>query len=214
MALLDPSTTNHVRPQRKFGKYGGTGMNMASILRGAKFAAVVAAALAMAGCAKNNDQNLAGGAAAPGSQQDFRRQCRRSRLLRNQFLGADRSGPRHARQAVAMAQQLQPLFLHRRRPRRRARHARIQYRARRPPRRDRAAISRLARHRGHAHAHHLLRQGAAGCAVQRHFLLVAKPPRRDRARSELVTVAGLDRRSLRNRRRKAPVVFWQSCLCL
>ena len=71
MALLDPSTTNHVRPQRKFGKYGGTGMNMASIFRGAKFAAIVAAALAMAGCAKNNDQNLAGGAAAPGSQQDF-----------------------------------------------------------------------------------------------------------------------------------------------
>jgi peptidoglycan-associated lipoprotein len=71
MALLDPSTTNHVRPQRKFGKYGGTGMNMASILRGAKFAAVIAAALAIAGCAKNNDQNLAGGAAAPGSQQDF-----------------------------------------------------------------------------------------------------------------------------------------------
>jgi len=71
MALLDPSTTNHVRPQRKFGKYGGTGMNMASILRGAKFAAIIAAALAMAGCAKNNDQNLAGGAAAPGSQQDF-----------------------------------------------------------------------------------------------------------------------------------------------
>jgi peptidoglycan-associated lipoprotein len=71
MALLDPSTTNHVRPQRKFIKYGGTGMNMASILRGAKFAAVIAAALAIAGCAKNNDQNLAGGAAAPGSQQDF-----------------------------------------------------------------------------------------------------------------------------------------------
>ena len=71
MALLDPSTTNHVRPQRKFGKYGGTGMNMASIFRGAKFAAVIAATLAIAGCAKNNDQNLAGGNAAPGSQQDF-----------------------------------------------------------------------------------------------------------------------------------------------
>ncbi len=46
-------------------------MNMASIFRGAKFAAVIAAALAMAGCAKNNDQSLAGGNAAPGSQQDF-----------------------------------------------------------------------------------------------------------------------------------------------
>jgi peptidoglycan-associated lipoprotein len=46
-------------------------MNMASIFRGAKFAAVIAATLAIAGCAKNNDQNLAGGNAAPGSQQDF-----------------------------------------------------------------------------------------------------------------------------------------------
>jgi peptidoglycan-associated lipoprotein len=47
-------------------------MNMASMLRGAKFAAVIMAALAMAGCAKNNDQNaLNGGTAAPGSQQDF-----------------------------------------------------------------------------------------------------------------------------------------------
>ncbi len=47
-------------------------MNMASIFRGAKFAAVIAAALAMAACAKNADQNgLNGGAATPGSQQDF-----------------------------------------------------------------------------------------------------------------------------------------------
>jgi len=50
-------------------------MNMASIFRGARSAAMVAviivAALAMAGCAKTADQNLAGGAAAPGSQQDF-----------------------------------------------------------------------------------------------------------------------------------------------
>ncbi|HEX3502274.1 MAG TPA: peptidoglycan-associated lipoprotein Pal [Xanthobacteraceae bacterium] len=46
-------------------------MNMASIVRSAKFAAVIVAAFAMAGCAKNNDQNLAGGAATPGSQQDF-----------------------------------------------------------------------------------------------------------------------------------------------
>ncbi len=47
-------------------------MNMASIIRGAKFAAVVLAALAIAGCAKNADQNgLNAGAATPGSQQDF-----------------------------------------------------------------------------------------------------------------------------------------------
>ena len=47
-------------------------MNMASMIRGAKFAAIVMATLAIAGCAKNADQNAGlTGAAAPGSQQDF-----------------------------------------------------------------------------------------------------------------------------------------------
>ena len=48
-------------------------MNMARIVRGLKFAAIVMAGLAIAGCAKNNaEQNAAlAGAAAPGSQQDF-----------------------------------------------------------------------------------------------------------------------------------------------
>ncbi len=46
-------------------------MNLASIFRGAKFAAVVFATLAIAGCAKQQAGNMAGGAAVPGSQQDF-----------------------------------------------------------------------------------------------------------------------------------------------
>ncbi len=46
-------------------------MNVASIVRGAKFAAIVVATLAVAGCAKQQVDNLAGGAAVPGSQQDF-----------------------------------------------------------------------------------------------------------------------------------------------
>jgi peptidoglycan-associated lipoprotein len=47
-------------------------MNMANMIRGIKFAAIVMATLAIAGCAKNADQNAAmAGAAAPGSQQDF-----------------------------------------------------------------------------------------------------------------------------------------------
>jgi peptidoglycan-associated lipoprotein len=54
-------------------------MNGVSIMRGVKFAAVIVAALAIAGCAKNQaDQtaamgpnNMMGSAAAPGSQQDF-----------------------------------------------------------------------------------------------------------------------------------------------
>src|SRR6202012_3611944 len=47
-------------------------MNMANMIRGIKFAAVVMATLAIAGCAKKAAQNAAmAGAAAPGSQQDF-----------------------------------------------------------------------------------------------------------------------------------------------
>ena len=48
-------------------------MNVVSIFRGAKFAAVILATLVIAGCAKQQaDQTAAMGAAAtPGSQQDF-----------------------------------------------------------------------------------------------------------------------------------------------
>jgi len=51
--------------------YGGTGMNVASIVCGAKFAAIIVATLAIAGCAKQSDQANMAGAAVPGSQQDF-----------------------------------------------------------------------------------------------------------------------------------------------
>ena len=46
-------------------------MKMATILRGAKFAAAVLATLAIAGCAKQADQSALASAAIPGSQQDF-----------------------------------------------------------------------------------------------------------------------------------------------
>ena len=48
-------------------------MNVLSIVRGAKFAAILLGALAIAGCAKNaqTDQMGMAGAATPGSQQDF-----------------------------------------------------------------------------------------------------------------------------------------------
>jgi len=47
-------------------------MNVVSIVRSAKFAAIVLGALAIAGCAKHEpDQAAMAGAAAPGSQQDF-----------------------------------------------------------------------------------------------------------------------------------------------
>ena len=47
-------------------------MNMAKMIRGAKFVAVIMAALAITACAKKDDQTAMGGTAAtPGSQQDF-----------------------------------------------------------------------------------------------------------------------------------------------
>jgi len=47
-------------------------MNVVSIVRGAKFAALVLGALAIAGCAKQQpDQAAMANAATPGSQQDF-----------------------------------------------------------------------------------------------------------------------------------------------
>jgi len=54
-------------------KIGGAAMNTASIVNHAKFVAVIMGALAIAGCAKQqNDQTGAlAGIAAPGSQQDF-----------------------------------------------------------------------------------------------------------------------------------------------
>jgi peptidoglycan-associated lipoprotein len=49
----------------------GTRMKMVSLLRGAKFIAAILATLAIAGCAKQNDQSALASAAVPGSQQDF-----------------------------------------------------------------------------------------------------------------------------------------------
>ena len=102
------------------------------------------------------------------------------------------------------AQWLQPLFailLHRRRSRRRARHPRIQYRARRPPRPDRARISCLPRRKPAAHAHDLLRQGTSGRGLRRHLLLVAESPLGHRAERELVAAY------CHFNRRIAPVCF-------
>ena len=46
-------------------------MKMVSLLRGAKFVAAILATLAIAGCAKQNDQSALASAAVTGSQQDF-----------------------------------------------------------------------------------------------------------------------------------------------
>ena len=73
-------------------------MSVMSIVRCAKFAAVIAAGLMIAGCAKNQaDQSaMSGDAAAPGSQQDFVVNVGDRVFFETEFNGADTAGPRHA----------------------------------------------------------------------------------------------------------------------
>src|SRR3954449_13049540 len=84
-------------------------------------------------------------------------------------------------------------------PRRRARPPRVQLLARRPPLAGGARLPLLARHRRLSHPHRLLRQGASGRDLQRHLMLVAEPPRRDRARRR-----GGDVRAARSSGRATP----------
>ena len=169
-------------------------MNVMSTLRCAKFAARRRwphSRSRLRQAAADQTAGMGGGAAVPGSQQDFVVNVGDRVFFETRLRPSSRRKSRATLDKQAQwLNQLQSLCLHHRRSRRRARHARIQYRARRPSRADGAGISGLARRRGAAHAHHLLRQGAAGRGVQRHLLLVAEPPRRDRAQSELVGVIG------------------------
>ena len=85
----------------------------------------------------------------------------------------------HPHQAGAVAAALFAGDVHRRRPCRRARHARIQHRPRRPARRRRPRVHDRARHRAEPHKDNFLRQGAASRGLRRYLLLVAEPARRD-----------------------------------
>src|SRR5262245_16257968 len=116
----------------------------------------------------------------------FRRQCRRPRFLRIRFFGAYVAIDRDAGEAGAVAADLQPIHLHHRRPRRRAGHARVQHRTRRPARADGARLPRVARCPPATHAHDFLRQGTPGRGVQRHFMLVAESSRGNGAQYQLV----------------------------
>ena len=100
-----------------------------------------------------------------------------------------------ARQAGGLAQPIPALHLHHRGPRRRARHARVQLRARRPARRNDQGLPDRQGRRGRAHEDDQLRQGAPGGGLQRHLLLVAEPPRGHRARRR--------RRKLTRKRKRA-----------
>ena len=104
---------------------------------------------------------------------------RRPGLLRLRFLRARRRGPRDARRPGRLAGALSDRAGHDRGPCRRARHPRIQSRARRPPRQCGARLSRVARHRAGADADDQLGQGAPGRARIQRERLGPEPPRRD-----------------------------------
>ena len=85
------------------------------------------------------------GAATPGQPAGIPGQRRRPGVLRDGFLGAHRAVAGDARPAGPVAEAVFAIHLHRRRPCRRARHARIQSRARRPPRQRGARLHDRAR---------------------------------------------------------------------
>ena len=70
-----------------------------------------------------------------------------------------------------------------------------------------------------AHAHDQLRQGAPGRGLQRHFLLVAEPPRRHRAERRAILAdcrrrqreAAMSGFSLQSDQSKAEIKFWPNC---
>ena len=163
---------------------------MQTFVRGARLAAVLGGGAGDLGLRQQCRRRRAGATrrpATPGSQQDFV-----VNVGDRVFFETDSTEltPQSRATLDKQAQWLHQLRavqpVHHRRPRRRARHARIQHRARRPPRADRARLSDLARHRGQPHAHDLLRQGTAGRGLQRHFLLVAEPPRGHGAQRQFV----------------------------
>ena len=120
-------------------------IDMSKILRGARFAAVLGRGAGDLGLRQQADDDAQANAAGAGDARQpagFRRQCRRPRLLRNRFDRAHaRSRARRSTSRRSGSRNYSHYSLHHRRPCRRARHARIQHRARRPPRPGGARLS-------------------------------------------------------------------------
>ena len=144
--------------------------NVMRYVRGTKFAAMIVAGLSLAACA-NNPNQMAGanaglaGSAAPGSAQDFV-----VNVGDRVFFESD-STELTPQSVAILDKQAEWLQRYNRYaftvegPCGRARHARIQHRARRAARPGGPRLSDLARRAGQPHAHDLLRQGASGRGV-------------------------------------------------
>ena len=156
---------------------------MMRIFGRARFAVFLVAALAVAGCASKPDDDDAGaaGAAAPGSPQDFV-----VNVGDRVFFETDSTDltPQARATLDKQAQWLQQynryaFTIEGHADERGTREYNIALGARRAQ-----TVREYLGARGvqaAAHAHDLLRQGAAGRGLQRHLLLVAESPRRDGA---------------------------------
>ena len=151
-------------------------------------AALVVLVVAVAACSHNaqavrRESGLAG--AAPGSAAGVPGERRRSRVLRDQLLGADAAGRLATldKQAQWLNQYSNYRFLiEGHADERGTREYNIALGAGAP--RFATTSSRAASRR--AHPHHVVRQGTPGRGLQRHLVLVAESPCRDRARRHLV----------------------------
>ena len=162
---------------------------MNRMVRGAGLVAVLMAALAMSACANKQatDSLASAGVATPGSQQDFVVNVGDRVFFEIRFLGTHVAGARHARQAGAVAAAtIAPTRSPSKATPTNAARANTTSRSARAARRRCVTISIARGVEAVAHAHRLLRQGAAGRGLQRHILLVAEPPRRHGARRHLV----------------------------
>ena len=119
------------------------------------------------------------GSATPGSQRDFTQNVGDIVYFSTDQTDLTPEATQTLAEAGAVAAAVSAVHHHHRRPCRRARHARIQHRARRQARHLGAQLPRAERHQRQPHPHHLLRQGASGGGLQRHLVLVAESPRAD-----------------------------------
>ena len=185
--------------------------------RGAGVVAALIAGLALSACANKqaNDSLASAGVAAPGSQQDFVVNVGDRVFFETDSteLTATSRGTLD-KQAQWLQQYGNYTFtIEGHADERGTREYNIALG--RPPRPGRARLSRVARHPGRPHAHRLLRQGTPGRGLQRHFVLVAEPPRCDGPRRHLVSGRPPPRHSNRRPQKGAgllfgimPVTFW------
>ena len=165
--------------------------DLRKMLHVARFAAVFAAALAISACANKTGEDAqanAAGQATPGSQQDFVVNVGDRVFFEtdsSELTPQSRATLDKQAQWLTTYSQYGQFTVEGHADERGTREYNIALGARRAQAVRDYLVSRGIQ--APAHAHDILRQGTAGRGLQRHFLLVAEPPRGHRARRKLVS---------------------------